>query len=49
MTKIYGRRFPSLDLEEKQTTYNTIECTNTLIFRTLADRPVNEDKIRGVC
>ena len=47
-SKIYGRRFPSLDREEKQTTDYTIECANTLIFRTITNRTQNEDRIRGV-
>ena len=49
MTKIYGRRFPILDKKEYLTTYNTIECDNSLIFRTLVNRPANEDHIRGMC
>lgn len=46
--KRYGRRFPSLEAKGTQTTNYTIECESTLIFRTLADRPQNEDRIRGV-
>lgn len=49
MTKIYGRRFPDLDKQEYLTTYNTIECDNSLIFRTIVNRPSNEDRIRGIC
>ena len=48
--KRYGRRFPHLDKYEKTSAndYN-IDCENSLIFRTLADRPLNEDRIRGIC
>lgn len=47
--KRYGRRFPSLEGQETLTTCNNIVCENTLIFRTSANRPQNEDRIRGVC
>lgn len=46
--KTYGRRFSNLEGERTQTTSYIIECENSLIFRTLADRPANEDRIRGV-
>lgn len=48
--KRYGRRFPHLDKYEKTSANDyIIESTNSLIFRTLADRPLNEDRIRGLC
>lgn len=47
--KTYGRRFPSFEGKEIPTTTYTIECESSLIFRTLADRPLNEDRIRGIC
>ena len=47
--KIYGRRFSCLEDERLSTTTNTIECESSLIFRTLIDRPANEDRIRGFC
>lgn len=47
--KQYGRRFPSLEGQEITTTCNNVVCENTLIFRTLANRPQNEDRLRGVC
>lgn len=46
--KNFGRRFSSLEGTETATTYNTIVCENSLIFRTMKDRPLNEDTIRGV-
>lgn len=46
--KTYGRRFPNLDSKKCETTYNIIESTNSLIYRTLLDRPANEDAIRGL-
>lgn len=47
--KRYGRRFPNLDKQEYVTTYYSIECEHSLIFRTMVDRPTNEDRIRGMC
>lgn len=47
--KTYGRRFSYLEAERTQTTCNNIECLNSLIFRTINDRPANEDRIRGIC
>lgn len=49
--KRYGRRFPTLDKYENIPANDyIIECENSLIFRrTLADRPLNEDRIRGIC
>lgn len=47
--KVYGRRFHSLDKYENMSANNSIiECQNSLIFRTIADRPSNEDRIRGM-
>jgi hypothetical protein len=47
--RVYGRRFPSLDKYENMSANNSIiECQNSLIFRTIADRPSNEDRIRGM-
>lgn len=45
--KTYGRRFSQTRLIENKATYNIIECENSLIYRTLLDRPANEDAIRG--
>ena len=49
--KRYGRRFSTLDKYEITSANDyIIECENSLIFRrTLADRPLNEDRIRGIC
>lgn len=47
--KRYGRRFPSLETTEDATTTYTIECESSLIYRTICDRPANEDRLRGVC
>ena len=48
--KRYGRRFPHLDKYEKTSANDyIIGCENSLIFRTLTDRPLNEDRIRGIC
>ena len=49
MTKCYGRRFPNLDSKKCETTYYSIECEHSLIFRTVSNRPANEDTIRGIC
>ena len=47
--RVYGRRFPSLDKYENMSANNSnIECQNSLIFRTIVDRPSNEDRIRGM-
>lgn len=50
MSKItYGRRFLSLEAKETQTTTYSISRESNLIFRTYQDRPLNEDRIRGMC
>lgn len=49
MTKrVYGRS-PSLVAKhlEEMSEYN-VECTSTLIYRTLSCRPQNENIIRGI-
>lgn len=48
--KRYGRRFPNLDKREITSANDyIIGCENSLIFRTVSDRPANEDTIRGIC
>lgn len=49
MTKrVYGRS-PSMIAKhiERMSKYN-VECTSTLICRTLMNRPANENTIRGI-
>lgn len=48
--KRYGRRFPNLDKCEITSANDyIIGCENSLIFRTVSNRPANEDTIRGIC
>lgn len=50
MAKIYGRRFPNesykVENQRESPLYNG--SFGDLIFRTVQDRPENEDQIRGM-